>query len=286
MNSFLLFLFSLKVTLCSCHAENKRSGFRSGRSQYAVSRVGRLAAVVNESSGLVYRPNRRTFWTHNDSGGRPTLYEVSGDGSLVDSLALPMLKNQDWEALTSQDTTVLFIGDIGNNANARRQLSIYRINLHHPNDFQPITFQYARQQTFPASKDTRNFDSEALFFANDSLFLVSKNRSKPRRLVSLYGFPAQTGNHTLEPVDSVFLKSMVTDATLSPDGRTLAVLTYGKIFLFEQKSSRISFQNPTHCLRIPRGQTEGLTFVNNTDLIMTNESGKMYFIKKRTKHSE
>ncbi|GAB3320704.1 hypothetical protein GCM10027299_14200 [Larkinella ripae] len=281
MTSFLLFLFSLKVSLCSCQAENRRSGFRSGRSQYTVSRVGRLASVVNESSGLVYRAHRNTFWTHNDSGGRPTLYELARDGSLVDSLPLPLLKNRDWEALASQDSTVLFIGDIGNNANARPQLDIYRIEPKLPNQIQRITFQYARQRSFPAPKNTRNFDSEALFFARDSLFLVSKNRSRPRRFVNLYGLPAQAGHYALAPIDSVFLKSMVTDAALSPDGQTLAVLTYGKIFLFEQPQNRISLRHPTRCLRIPRGQTEGLTFVNNTDLVMTNEGGGLYLIRKK-----
>ncbi|GAB3911451.1 hypothetical protein GCM10028803_52920 [Larkinella knui] len=281
MSSFLLFLFSLKVTLCSCHAENKRSGFRSGRTHYTVSRVGRLAAVVNESSGLSYRANRNTFWTHNDSGGRPTLYEVARDGTLVDSLPLPMLQNRDWEALTNQDTTALFIGDIGNNANARTDLRIYRIDPKQPNDFQPITFHYARQKSFPALKDTRNFDSEALFATKDSLFLISKNRSKPRRWVNLYGMPARAGSYALVPADSVFLKSMVTDAALSPDGQTLAVLTYGKIFLFELKNRQVNFQHPTRCLRIPRGQTEGLAFVNNTDLVMTNERGRMYLIRRK-----
>ncbi|MGV3560002.1 SdiA-regulated domain-containing protein [Larkinella arboricola] len=281
MTSFLLFLFSLKVAFCSCQAENKRSGFRSGRAQYTVSRVGRLAAVVNESSGLVYRADRNTFWTHNDSGGRPTLYEVARDGALVDSMALPYLKNRDWEALTSQDSTALFIGDIGNNANAQTQLNIYRIDPKVPNQFQTITFQYANQQHFPATKDTRNFDSEALVFAKDSLYLISKNRSQPRRFVNLYRMPARAGHYAVLPVDSVFLKSMVTDAALSPDGRTLAVLTYGKIFLFEQQNQQIDFRHPTRCLRIPRGQTEGISFVSNTDLVMTNEKGKMYLIRRK-----
>ncbi|MGA0557171.1 SdiA-regulated domain-containing protein [Larkinella sp. VNQ87] len=281
MTSFFLFLFSLKVALCSCHAEKKHSGFRSGRSLYTVTRSGRFTKPINESSGLAYNPNRKTFWTHNDSGGRPTLYEVASDGSLVDSLPLPALKNQDWEALALPDTTSFFIGDIGNNANTRRDLRIYRVNATQPSDFEQIAFHYARQQTFPAAKDTRNFDSEALFAAHDSLFLVSKNRSKPRRFVNLYGLPAKAGDYALLPIDSVFLKSMVTDAAISPDGRTLAVLTYGKIFLFDLRNNRVSFRHPTRCLRVPRGQTEGITFLNKTDLAMTNERGRLFFIRKK-----
>lgn len=291
MTSFFLFLFSIKVAFCSCHAENKRSGFRSGRSQYTVSKVGQLAEVVNESSGLLYRPGRHTFWTHNDSGGRPTLYEVRQDGSLVDSLPLPHLKNVDWEAVTGQDSTVLYVGDIGNNGNARRQLVVYRINPSNPAQTDCITFHYARQTQFPASKDTRNFDSEALFFqpgqpegfsdSTGQLYLISKNRSVPRHPVQLYRLPAQPGDYAIAPIDSIFLKSMVTDATLSPDGQTLAVLTYGKIFLFAVTNGQVSFRQPLRCLRIPRGQTEGLSFVNNTDLVMTNEGGKLYLIKKK-----
>ncbi|WP_128547449.1 SdiA-regulated domain-containing protein [Larkinella soli] len=279
--AFLLFLFSIKVALCSCRPDNSRSGFRSGRSQYTVTRVGTLDKVVRESSGLAYRPGRNTFWTHNDSGGRPTLYEITRDGTLVDSLPLPSLKNTDWEALARQDTSAVFIGDIGNNANARRQLTIYRVDPRHPDDIRRIAFHYADQRSFPASKDTRNFDSEALFFRDDRLYIISKNRSVPRRPVKLYSLPAVPGSHTPAPVDSVSLKSMVTDADLSPDGRTLAVLTYGKVFLFTVENKTVTFRKPTLCLRIPRGQTEAVSFINATDFVMTNESGKVFLIRKK-----
>ncbi|WP_234736491.1 SdiA-regulated domain-containing protein [Tellurirhabdus bombi] len=281
MPSFLIFLFSLKVAFCTCHAENKQSGFRSGRSHYTVKRLGRLPKAINESSGLVYRSGSNTFWTHNDSGGRPTLYEVSPNGMLLDSLPLPFLSNIDWEAISQRDSTVLFIGDIGNNQNTRRKLTIYRVRVKQPDQPEVITFQYANQRDFPPAKDTRNFDSEALVYAHDSLFIVSKNRSQPRRPVNLYGMPSQPGDYKLLPKDSVYLKSMVTDASLSPDGKTLAVLTYGKIFLFETKDGEVSFGKPNRCLRIPRGQTEGISFVNNTDFVMSNERGKLFLVKKK-----
>lgn len=281
MNSLIIFLFSLKVAFCSCQFEKKRSGFRSGRSQYRIERVGRMPAAVPESSGLAFRPGRGTFWTHNDSGGRPVLYEVAMNGALLDSLPLPGVANTDWEALAAQDSTVLYVGDIGNNANTRPNLTVYRVNLLKANPPQPITVRFANQTSFPATKDTRNFDSEALLFARDSLFLLSKNRSRPRRPVSLYGFPAEPGSYALSPRDSVWIKSMVTDASVSPDRRTLAVLTYGKILLFDLPDGRITLRHPTRCVRLPRGQTEAISFINNTDLVMTNEKGRIYRVQRK-----
>lgn len=281
MNDLLLFLFSIKVAFCTCHAENKRSGFRSGRQQYAVRRVGRLASAVNESSGLVHRPARNTFWTHNDSGGRPVLYEVTPEGALVDSLPLAGLTNVDWEALAHQDSTTLFIGDIGNNSNTRRDLAIHRLSLASPARSETIRFHYAGQSAFPPPIKDLNFDSEALFFRHDSLFLLSKNRSWPRRRVNLYGMPARAGQYALVPADSVFIKSMVTDADLSPDGQTLAVLTYGKVLLFKVVVGQSALRYPQQCLRIPRGQTEGISFVNNTDFVLTNERGRVYLVRRK-----
>jgi len=284
MYSILFFLFSLKVSLCSCRTENHRSGFRSGRAQYTITRVGRLPAAIRESSGLVYRPDRRTFWTHNDSGGKPTLYEITAEGQLTDSLPLSGLVNRDWEALTvhrAPEGPVLYIGDIGNNGNSRRDLTIYRVPIQQPAGHTALRLAYADQGSFPATKDTRNFDSEALVFARDSLHLFSKNRSRPRRLVRRYTLPDQPGAYTLQPVDSVFLKSMVTDAALSPDGRTLALLTYGKVFLFNTENGAVSLRRPRHCVRLPRGQTEAIAFVNNTDWVMTNERGWMFRVERK-----
>lgn len=282
MMALLTFLFSVKVAFCSCRPEVRHSGFQRSRSEYRIERTGRLPRFVNESSGLVFLPRpdgSGTFLTHNDSGGQPTLYEIRPDGTFVDSLRLPGTTNVDWEALTLRDTSTVFLGDIGNNANIRQELSIYRVNRRRPQQAEILRFRYVDQQAFPPPKDTRNFDSEALFQAGDSLFLLTKNRS--RRPVRLYGMPVRPGQYALTPLDSIFLKSMVTDAALSPDGKRLAVLTYGKIFLFDLTSGAPLLSQPRECIRLPRGQTEGISFVNNTDLAMTNERGRLFLIIRK-----
>ena len=281
-------LFGIKVGFCSCTPEVRRLGVVRVRSHYRVERLGRLPAVVNESSGLARR-NATSVWTHNDGGGRPTLYAVSltkpGEstgGTLLDSLALPQLPNVDWEDLARQDSSRLFVADLGNNANTRRDLTIYSVDATGRTPPESIRVRYADQTEFPPQK--RNFDCEAIFYRSDSLFLLSKNRSG--HTVRLYGLPAKAGSYVLAPLDSVFIKSMVTGAALSPNQKTLAVLTYGKVLFFDlsgqlsaQPATRLS--RPTGCLRLPRGQTEAITFMTDTELIITNERGRMYRLTRR-----
>jgi hypothetical protein len=110
--------------------------------------------------------------------------------------------------------------------------------------------------------------------------MLSKNRSGHQ--VRFYGMPATAGNRALAPIDSVFIKSMVTGAAISPNGQTLAVLTYGKILFFDLSGpGPVRLNRPTGCLRVPRTQTEALVYINATDLLMTNEQGRIYRIRSR-----
>lgn len=288
MHSFLSFLFSLKVALCSCGPEVKRSGFTRMRSAYTVNKVGRLPNVVNESSGLAYRgmdsrTKQHLFWTLNDSGGRPTLYGVLESGVLVDSLPLPTLTNVDWEDLAQQDSTALFIADIGNNANNRPALTIYRVDPKNATATGRIQFRYARQSTPTAAFNQHNADSEALIYFRNRLYTFSKNRSLTNRYIKLYQMPVTPGDYTVTSQDSIYSKSMVTGGAISPDGQLFALVTYGKVLLFGITGDTLNFRKPLACLRIPRGQTEAISFVSPTDLIMSNEQGRLFLIRRKNR---
>jgi hypothetical protein len=241
---------------------------------------------VNESSGLARRTtDGQSVWTHNDGGGRPTLYGVSlaKPGKLLDSLPFPQLQNVDWEDLAQRDSSRLFIADLGNNANNRPDLVIYSVDPTRATSIETIRLRYADQTTFPPQ--ARNFDCEAIFYRTDSLFLLSKNRSG--HMVRLYGLPARSGNYALNPLDSVFIKSMVTGAAISPErdggpGKTLAVLTYGKVLFFDLSDRTATRLNrPTGCLRLPRGQAEAITFLTPNELLITNERGRVYRVVRQ-----
>lgn len=290
----LWFLFNVKLSLCNCHTEIKESGFSKGRKYYKVSRIARMPQVVNEGSGLVKTRRKETLFTLNDGGNKPELYEVDLQGNLLTTLPIPNAKNIDWEDLTQDIEDNLYIGDFGNNANNRKDLVIYKINklqlINKVEVFeksknidnetleaiQKINFHYATQDTFPARNPI--FDCEAFFWHRDSLYLFSKNRGNDH-LVRMYALPAHAGNYVAIPKDSIYIKTMVTGAALSPNGQTFALLTYGKVFLFGVSAGSIDFRRPTFCIKLAKKQAEAITFLNDSDLLVSNEQREIFRLR-------
>ncbi|MBC7448571.1 MAG: hypothetical protein H7330_10985 [Hymenobacteraceae bacterium] len=265
---------------------------RSGRGEmvdattrYEVISLGKISkGEVRESSGLVCANAAGTeFWTHGDGGAPNVLYRVGDTGELLQTLLVAGASNRDWEDLGQDAQGRLYIGDCGNNNNDRRNLAIYRFNPAHPG--QPadtIRFRYPDQVAFPPRKSARNFDCEALYFAHDSLFLFTKNRSKGGLWTKQYAVPNQPGTHVATRRDSLELETWVTGASVSPDGRTIALLGYGFIYLFEGEPSQAVFDRRRSRVRVASsGQSEAITFSTNSDLVFSNENGKLFALKKK-----
>ena len=99
----------------------------------------------------------------------------SEQGALAGSVHRKRGTNQDWEDVTS-DGVNLYIADMGNNRNARRNLGIYVVPWDSLSDTQAATatrfipVYYPEQTGFPPLE--RHFDSESLFFADGSLYAI------------------------------------------------------------------------------------------------------------------
>jgi hypothetical protein len=275
----LLFLFSLKTALCDCSPEVKKSSFERGRSSYKVSRLGRMPPVINESSGIVKAEGDTLFWTHNDGGSKPALYKITRHGAIMDSLYLPGIKNTDWEDLAKDAGENLYIGDFGNNLNMRKDLKIYKLHPRQPQSIEQINYQYEDQQAFPPPKQAMNFDCEAFFEHQGQLYLFSKNRGGKH--VKMYTLPGKAGQYTAQVKGEVYLKSQVTAADINPASTMFALLSYGKVFLFQMDAREPDLSNPYLCIKMARGQAEALTFINETDFIVTNEKGKLFLVEKK-----
>jgi hypothetical protein len=83
------------------------------------------------------------------------------------------------------------------------------------------------------------------------------------------------------PEQSIFLKSPVTSADVSPNGKEFALLSYGKIYIFEISGEKIDFSKPKSCIKVGRNQMEAIAYVNDTDLVMTNEQRKIYRVNRK-----
>lgn len=220
--------------------------------------VGTLAARgLDESSGLVKsRAHDGVFWSHNDSGGKAQLFAVGPTGEDRGVVDVTGARAQDWEDIAVDPQGNLWIHDGGNNANKRRDLTVYRIP--EPEALsgtvaadRAIRFHYPEQTEFPPA--ARNFDSEALFWDGGRMYLLTKHRGDTETALYVFpaGFedapaPASGGDSTpaslpLERLGSFDVGGdrgnyggMVTAADLSPDGQHLAILTYHAIFVFSR----------------------------------------------------
>ncbi|MGI4762640.1 MAG: hypothetical protein ACRYF0_18160 [Janthinobacterium lividum] len=244
---------------------------------YRVARLARLPAPIRESSGLARGDSAGLVWTHGDGGTLATLYQASLGGRLRGALPLAPLPNRDWEELTRDPAGRFYIGDFGNNRNDRRDLAIYRVTPSAGGArVDTIAFRYPDQTAFPPPPARRHFDCEAMVFYNDSLHLFTKDRSRAH-CTRYYVVPARPGHHVAVLRDSLRLRTLVTGAALRPDGRQVALLGYGGLFLFDGPPGARLFQQAKVYRRLPTtGQAEGVVFLDDKALLLSNERGRLF----------
>jgi hypothetical protein len=276
-------LIFVQSVLCGCAKDPDRGDFARVSKDYQVQTVGRLHKTeVVESSGLALADSSGNLWTHGDGGNTTWLYLVTPQGDLIRTHPVRGAANVDWEDL-AQDRAGkrLFIGDFGNNGNKRRDLRIYRLSGPKLATIDTIRFNYPDQRQFPPKKKARNFDCEAFFYHQDSLYLFTKNRGEGN-WVKEYHLPARPGNYVARLADSTRINTWITAADISPDGRTVALLGYGHVYLLQPQPGQRLFDGVKSCLPLPSsGQAEALTFVNDRDFVVSNEKGKLFRAKYR-----
>ncbi|SHI64157.1 hypothetical protein SAMN02745146_1261 [Hymenobacter daecheongensis DSM 21074] len=270
-------LVFLQSVLCGCAADDGRGNFDKVSQAYDIKLIGRLdKEKVVESSGLELTGTEDDLWTHGDGGNTAMLYHITQQGDLLRTVNLAPLTNMDWEDLARDPAGNLYIGDFGNNQNKRRNLSIYRLASPDFKQVDTIRFRYPDQHAFPPKKPRRNFDCEAFYFWQDSLYLFTKNRGEGH-WVKQYVLPARPGSYTARLADSIRINTWITAADISPDGQRVALLGYGHVYLIERLPGRKLFDGAKSCLPIPSsGQAEAVVFVNNHDFVFSNEKGKLY----------
>ena len=243
--------------------------------------LGSLPPVLKETSGLAITKNGN-LWTIVD-GKYPVLYNLSLTGEVKKVIYLNH-KNQDWEELTTDDTGNFYIGSFGNNKNDRRDLKIFK--LPPPDSITEnflscgvIRFHYADQKSFPPPPQNMNYDMEAMIHFNNHLYLFSKNRTRPfTGYTKMYRLPDAPGDYVAELADSVYLghgtmlDTWVTGAALSPDKKTLLLLSHDKVWLFTCFTSDRFLKGKMTTLQLNNfSQKEGICFKTNTELYVTDE---------------
>ncbi len=285
INYFAALFFAAKSIFIGCPFD-KTNCAECNDYKYGIKKIGRLPKEVVESSGLALYSD--LFITHPDSGNPPKLwgvkYPFDVDKPINGEINLPPnVENIDWEDLAQDDQENLYIGDFGNNDNNRKDLSIIKLNLLE-NKFELIEFNYPDQKEFPPKKNReKNYNCEAMLWAKGNLYLFSKNSGNKN--VKMYKLPDTPGNYEAEIVDVLRLPLQITGADISHDGQFVALLSYGKVLLYRtgyNKEGTLKL-TPFNCKQFTKsGQSEAIVFLDEENLIITNEKGKVYwmYIKK------
>lgn len=215
---------------------------------FSQERVAQLPEELHESSALVKYQD--VFISLNDSGNENALYVFNKSGELLNTCTIENSTNVDWEALSFDGDTTLYIGDIGNNDNTRTDQRIYIVSVKEvisksetEADF--IAFNYPDQKAFPPADDQLYYDAETIIFRNDSLFVLTKNRTVPfDGIIKVYGLSTSSGDQTpkmypdieLEPTS--WMEDSATDGVLVED--LLFIVTYSKVYVYEWKNESFS----------------------------------------------
>jgi len=188
-------------------------------------RVAYLDSSIKETSGLCFFNNK--MYTFNDGGNSPTLYEVNKWNGIISNSKLFQLPNQDWEAITT-DSTSIFIGDFGNNIGTRKDLSIYKVQFDTDSIIRStsrIEFSFSNQSDFSSRNLKHDFDAEAMIYLEGKIHLFSKEWVSKKTSHFILD-PNSSLKQALQPIEQFKTKFMVTDAAYFD--RTLYLVGYTK----------------------------------------------------------
>lgn len=259
--------------------KKEKSGKKGKKKKDAadIANLTRLGSMddVPESSGLALAGEPNTFYTHGDEGARPILFKVNATGRTLQELEIPV-EGDDWESITRDTQGNLYIGDVGNNNNNRRDLVIYRLNPANVRQVQEIKLKYPDQQEFPPAKSEQNFDCEATLWHEGQVYLFTKDRGQGQTS-KVYAVPDQPGSYTARLITRLAIPGEVTDAALSPNGRRLVLLARQEMFVLEGNSfAELLKATPQRISLKGTGQTEGAVFTNDQTLFISSEQGALY----------
>ena len=249
-------------------------------------RVGRFTDKrIVEPSGLVAsRRHPGIFWTHNDSGNPPALFAVKRDGTVVRAYAVAA-PNVDWEDISTDDAGHIYLADTGDNL---RILPVHAIlRLDEPDPAEPASKPLPVTAFHFRYPDGKRPDAEALFVEGDRAFVVTK--SDDGREAELFTVPLDFAAPLLKPATArrmgvlPKLARPATGASLSADGRMLAVCALGEVRLYRRDADG-RFLHAAK-LKTPPGQIEAIAW-SRQNLILANEERAIYQISEKTWREE
>ena len=250
---------------------------------------------LKEISGIEFDKDGN-LWAINDAGNSPQLHRLDSLGNITKSITITNGENLDWEDMTQDYFGHFYIGDFGNNLNTRDLLTVYKIE--NPIDIKGnetsaeiIKFKFSDKFETTPNDTIKNYDLEAFIYYEKALYLFTKNRTKPfDGITNAYRMESYASNQSAKLVGSYKTCASgkylcwITSAALSPDKKTLALLSSNKMWVFKNWKDDDFFSGDVK--EIPLGmvtQKEAITFYNDSIALIADEvfkgiGGNVYYV--------
>ena len=231
-----------------------------------------LPHTLDEVSGICLSKDKKTFWVIEDSGNEDHIYGISKSGTILKDINLDKsVKNQDWEALTTDSTGNLYIGDFGNNNEKRKTYDIYKITPDNLNSKKPVP---AQKITFKLPVKQKPLDFEAFVVMNNTFLIFSKEKTK----TSVWNVPNTIGNHIANYVTSFTFNendTQVTAAAINDNQNMIALLNHDKVWILRGfTDNTLSYSSMTAIPFEHTSQKEGVCFYDDNIIYITDERTK------------
>ena len=210
------------------------------------------SAELNEISGLAAsHVHEDVLWAINDGGNPARLHAINRRGRVMARFDVDGARNIDWEDLASftlRGKHYLLVADTGDNGGKRKDIVLHVFE--EPATLKDAVLRPAWTIRARWPDGPRDCEAVAVDAVAGQVLLVSKKRNPPdlfalplaksrgvreaRRIGRLAGVPQASAElHRNDPALAK-LFPQVTAADLSPDGSTLAVLTYGSVLFYRR----------------------------------------------------
>lgn len=238
-----------------------------------------LSKKLDETSGLEIIDNQ--FITHNDSGGDPKLYYLDKKGKIVFERILNGAKNNDWEDIT-KDEEYLYVANMGNNLDNRKNLSIFKVPIDTSNDqVEVIEFNYPEQVKFITLEKSSQYDAEGLITIDENLIIFTKNKLK--KITEIYTLPKTAGTYEAKKIGSLNTQSIITAADYDSKTKLLA-LTGSRSFKGDEYyilkiedfdlESKKDYKINMYEIPIGKTQVEAIKIIDSNTFWITSEDEK------------
>lgn len=202
-----------------------------GRQRLAEPELNELSGLVALDSGL---------WAHNDSGDEARVFRLDDAGITQAVVRLEGVEAFDWEDLSGAGPSAgeLFVGDIGDNAGARTEVTVLRFAVPEPAPVGEVMIPAEEIQTITLRYPDGPRDAETLLVdpVTRDLVIVHKRFGGASEVYQAAEADWADGGAELERIGIVEVGESPLDATtagdVGADGQVVALRTYASVLVF------------------------------------------------------